>query len=359
MTTTEEVAHLVDLVGVGSVHAATRLYEELAAVGVHPVVAAEWIGQFSAGTVVGWATHFESVDAAMRWKGSRFSSIRAANWAAVTADPVEAKSWIRVTGKDPSAAAAWISVGVEASSRAAEFLDSALQPSDVGGWALLGVTTPDEIVRWGERWSLEVAGRWTRRLRLSVNGAWEWFGHGESDLDEAALWVTAGVDVPDRAGELSEIGLNAETYSEIRAATNDAELRSALRVAAVGNAGLTLEDGIVTFPIEGSDPESIEDRLRRVCDAAARAGESELQVRHGWPHLSLSAIEAVPEARYVRGMEKVALLRFLSTDPPPELDLTSGSDMGWGVADDGAVTTIRLRPNSSPEEFLVLDRQVA
>ena len=252
----------------------------------------------------------------------------------------EIKRWVALGALDINQAAAWTDAGLE--------LESAER------WAGIGVSV-DEAVGWlGVGLGPDAAQPWCAAL-AAPEQALRWLDAG-IDSAEAVVWLTAGVEQPDRAAELAGIGFSHLSYAEAINGKGAAEIRRVIRAQAIRAAGLTLEHDLptVTFD-ESEDPEDALLTIARVATAAAASGETRLKAVHGAPHLSLSAMRAIPDARYVRGRLKVRLFEALSSGELEAMGapLASSQADGDGAADhQGGSTLLLLRPADEPDEYL-------
>lgn len=316
--------------------------------GLEPAQVAAWaaIGVTTPADVVRWHEDWQLAEATAWTRRLAMPIDSAWEWRQFTnSDLDEARSWVSSAIATPAAATAWIKHGFNV--------------GDARTWSRAGFDVVAAHAWRQADFAIGEAQEWRKVLAdleksPSPLRADEW-RRSRITAAQAGQWIKAEVATPARARQIGTIGLSAADYAALRNEHSAAELPAVLRREAITHAGLTLEDDVPTMQLEGRDPSGLEIEIRRVTAAAARAGEARVKVRHGWRHLSPAAVRAVPEARYVRGGEKAALLRLLWSDPPSELDETLGSEGAWELTDDGAATVLRLRAREGGDEFLILN----
>lgn len=240
-----------------------------------------------------------------------------------------------------------------------------------------GITEPDDAQRWLDAGFLAIdAAKWnTAQLDQSEAHCWmtaglshaqaiawagltrdpemakEWMAMCPGDPGTASLWAEAGVTSPSRAAELTTIGLTARSHAALAAAGQQhADYEARLRTQAARHAGLDVaEDGTLLLDVSTTEPTSIPRRLEPVLAAAAEAGERSVRVRHGAPRLSPESVRQLPEARFVRGASKAAVLRFGWRQP---------ESTQFRVAADGAHSEFAVEVSEFPSEFIHLIQQV-
>lgn len=302
-------------------------------------------GVANADEIVAWATRW-SVATAAEWTQALGQSIDAA-W-----------GWHEFTNGELPEASRWLKSGVPTAVNAATWLAGGFTAVDAQLWSSHGFDVDDAAVWAAGEYAPEDAASWRNALSHAherplpaLADAWRSLG---IHLVDAIDWLATDVRDPMRALSLSSIGLSAGAYDELRKEHSAAQLPAALRRQAVTYAGLGLEDDIVTLDITGEGVDLIPSAVSEVVSAAARAGEAAVKIRHGWPHLTPDAIAAIPDARYVRGGEKVSLLRMLAASGPAELRVGISSESAWSIVDGGNSTLLPLSPPADgTTEFLI------
>ncbi len=311
--------------------------------------ALEWSERWSIDDARGWVARFPSLELAYEWHrlalGDMDVATRLADRHQLTPARVDA---LMASGYDAAGVANLLDGFDTAtvSPESAMALCATLPVSVAVAWTRAGFLSPSDVEDWrGRGFDVEGASQWKATVK-SAGVAAEWRSAGAT-AREAGLWCSSGIARPGEAAELVAIGLTAEGYGRLMAQHGKQGIAAALRRQAVEYAGLTLTSDEVTVDITDLGDELIHEAMSLTIRACAAAGEARLLVHHGAPHLSPEMVAALPDARFVRGREKVAVAALLSST---SYDGAEPSELGGVVHAGqpcGTVTAITLRPTGA------------
>jgi hypothetical protein len=314
--------------------------------GVAPEEIAEWtlLGVTGSSSVLGWRARWDA-ETAHRWVGALDVALDEA-WvwsSSVDGDLARATAWHESGIRAPGEIAAWAAAGCDVG-EAAAWLRAGFGPEQARNWSSAGYDAAS-----GPAWAAVVD---------TPHSADQWQSVCSGGPEEVGAWVRSGVEEPARALELQRIGLTGRSYALLVDEHEPSELPKALRRQAIHHAGLALEDDLITLDVTAFAASEAVARLDVLSQAAARSDEAALKVRHGWPHLTLELMAAVPDARYVRGGEKAALWKALREGGLPAVrqgDSGAPDAVHW-LTEEGNSTILKLTQLPVTDEFLSLER---
>ncbi len=306
-----------------------EIAKHLAASGVTADEAGRWadIGVGLA-AIADWRSTMSAADAAM-WVDAVGSIERIAPWQRI-ADRQMAGELVRGGIDDPNDARRWLDAGF-GTSAAISWKRSGLAVERASQWRDAGLTA-EHAAAWGP-------------IADDPATAGEWMAACAGDAEAAQLWFTAGVASASRVSELLAIGLTARAHAELaRVSADAADYAARVRVQAARHSGLDVAaDGMLVLHVDDERAADIAGRLDAVLAAAARAGEHRLRVRHGAPRLSPESVRLLPEARFVRGAAKAAVLKY---------GWERDGGRRFAICDDGAHSEFDVDASPSPTAFI-------
>ena len=349
--------------------AATRLLNA----GLSPDSARDWLSHgFSPEEIVEWRNAgCDSTDLASRLAASGVTTGEALAWTKLGAKvdavldrrskmPIdEAQRWVEAVGSLDSALH-WQSLTTR--EVAAEFVAGGVaEPEDGRRWMALEFSTGDAVSWHRTGLDAAAAAQWVAvgltqmhaatwaRLTTDAKKASEWIAVCPDAPKEAETWDKTGV-TPTRVVELRAIGLTADSHATLfRASRKSGDYAARLRVQAARHNGFDVaEDGTLVMDVGDTPSDVIPRRLRCAIAAAAAAGERTVRVRHGFPRLSPESVRQLPEARFVRGAAKAAVLHYG----------WALSESQFHLAGDGSHSEFTVEASASPCEFIHVDFEV-
>jgi hypothetical protein len=230
-----------------------------------------------------WIEAVGSLDSALHWQGFTTREVAAEFVAGGVAEPEDGRRWLALEFNTGDAVS-WHRTGLDAAAAAQ--------------WAAVGLTRM-HAATW--------ARAHDRRLRRPANGSLS----ALTLPRKPKLGTETGV-TPARVVELRAIGLTADSHATLfRASRKSGDYAARLRVQAARHNGFDVaEDGTLVMDVGDTPSDAIPRRLRCAIAAAAAAGERTVRVRHGFPRLSPESVRQLPEARFVRGAAKAAVLQY-------------------------------------------------
>ena len=313
-------------------------------------------------------------DVAIQWMNHGFDPKDARSWATI-ANPADARQWI-TEGFTPEVATSWINEGlsvsesqmwlasgIEDAASAREFMSAHVPVHEAVLWLSIGLS-PGQAIEERQHWDpatcqmwmqlpieLSLARRWSKLHQFtdierfcsagcSANQINQWLDEG-LELVDTFEWVENGFLSPDiaypwRTEAFS--GMSARRWHEVGAepvlarAMEDARLpvRMAPHVSAVArDEGVdpssaiwraTLDDNHVQryndLPLFSPDMgcSSLE-QLQELADSLFSGGASHILVRHLAPNLTSEMINALPQARILKGSVKKSILELCTSAP--------------------------------------------
>lgn len=315
-------------------------------VGCQTVAAAQRLG--AAGVTVedagDWSAVGVGLDSILDWR-TRMPFEEAAQWLEAVGSLDQVAAWEAVTNRD--VAAELVRGGIDDPSEWRRWLDAGIDVAAAVVWRNAGLG-PEAAMEWkAAGLTHDQASEWALITTNPVE-AMDWMSVCSNESTTALAWVAADVTDPHRVLDLQAIGLTSHTHGVMHAASKKLDDYPArLREQAVRFSGLEVAaDGTLLVEVEDTHRGSIPRRLDNVFAAAARAGEPMVRVRHGSPRLSAESVRQLPEARFIRGAGKAAVLNYgWQGDHGSRFELCA----------DGAHTDFAIDVTESTEEFIHLD----
>jgi len=283
---------------------------EFASIGLSADVAVEW-RSWPHGTekIPEWRGAGFQAQAAALWLEAGFSSAEAAIWREF-GGPSQAQSW-REVGFDAEEASRWASCGF-APDDASVIRPFAVSPSPDLYEAVQAVTPLDRVILWlkagvtADRILVEEA-RWPVRSFL------DWTNGGELEADVAFAWYQVGVErasiqgwlsvgaTPQHAKVLEESGYMPGDYSRVGEIMREelVEVGEAVWRYDIEQAGYSRDKSTpIFYRVSGA---GTVDEVRDFLAFVSESGTDVAWVWHDAPRLSRAMLDALPNARPVRG----------------------------------------------------------
>lgn len=271
---------------------------------------------------VEWRSWPFGVEKIPQWLGAGFQAPAAALWLEAGFSPTEAAPWREIGG--PSQAQSWRDAGFGAE-EASRWASCGFAPNEANAMrpfaespstdlyeAVRAVTPLDRVIAWlkagvkADRISVEAA-RWDDRSFL------EWTNSGELEADVAYAWYQVGVDrssiqgwlsveaTPQHAKALEDLGYMTADYSRIVEIFREeiVEIDEAVWRYAIEQAGYSRDKSTPIFYCESGA--GTVDEVREFLAFVSESGTDVAKVWHDAPRLSRAMLDALPDARPVRG----------------------------------------------------------
>jgi len=279
---------------------------------IAPSVAAVWQAwPYGVASIAEWSAIGLSPERAQVWRAAGFSSHDTLAWHKV-GEPEAVQGW-RTLGFTPETASQWALHGFEgdeakvlcrhdvspsAALREAVRRTSVKQADD---WLGVGVAV-ERIILESQRWSVDAYRQWTRDGEREADAVFEWYvaGVDQNGIEE---WLDVGAP-PSDAKLLEERGLAPTDYprvSEISGIEAVGTLEAIWRFA-IERRGYERQDSAPIFYQQSGagTAEEVAGFLQFVSQNRAQ----QAWVWHDAPRLGKAMLEALPEARLIRGTTK-------------------------------------------------------
>jgi hypothetical protein len=279
---------------------------------IAPSVAAVWRAwPYGVASIAEWSATGLTPLRAQAWRAAGFSSQDTLAWQKV-GDPEAVQDW-RTLGFTPETASQWASHGFSGD-EAKALCRHDLQPSAVlreavrrtsveqtVKWLGIGVAV-ERIILESERWSVDAYRQWTRDGEREADAVFEWYVAGV-DQNSIEEWLDVGAP-PTVAKLLEERGLAFTDYprvSEISGIEAVGTLEAIWRYA-IERRGYERQDSAPIFYQQSGagTAEEVAGFLQFVSENRAE----QAWVWHDAPRLGKAMLEALPEARLIRGKTK-------------------------------------------------------